>query len=98
MSYTVVTTRIDPETKREAQKTAKALGMPLSVIIKGFLKQFVKTKSISFSARGDELPEIPNAYFKKTLAKAREDRKAGKASPLFKTAKESIAWLEKQGI
>ncbi len=98
MSYTVVTTRIDPETKLEAQKTAEALGMPLSVIIKGFLKQFVKTKSISFSAREEEIPEIPNARTKRALKIAEENWKKGNTSPLFKTGKEAVKWLEEQGI
>ena len=95
MSYTVVTTRIDPKTKREAQRTAEELGMPLSVIVKGFLKQFIKTKSISFSARDEEMP---NAYFKKELAKARKDLKEGKSSPIFSTGEETVKWLEEQGI
>jgi addiction module RelB/DinJ family antitoxin len=95
MSYTVVTTRIDPETKFKAQKTAEDLGIPLSVIVKGFLKQFVKTKRISFSARDEE---IPNEYFKQTLVKARRNRKAGKGSPTFSTGEDMAEWLEKQGI
>ncbi len=95
MSYTVVTTRIDPETKREAQKTAEALGMPLSVIIKGFLKQFIKTKSINFSAQAEE---IPNAYLRRTLKKAEENYKKGNTSPAFKTGEEAVKWLEEQGI
>ncbi len=94
MSYTVITTRIDPETKREAQKTAEALGMPLSVIIKGFLKQLIRTKTVTFSAN----EEIPNAYFKKTLKQARKNWKEGKGSPIFHTGEEAVKWLEDQGI
>ena len=40
MSSSVVTIKVDPQTKKEAQKTAYELGMPLSVVIKAFLKQF----------------------------------------------------------
>lgn len=92
MSYTVVTTRIDPETKREAQKTAEALGMPLSVIIKGFLKQFVKTKSISFSAKDEE---IPSPYLIKSIQQAEKDLKTGKASPTFDNTEDAIKWLNR---
>lgn len=94
MSYAVITTKIDPQTKKEAQKTAEALGMPLSVVIKAFLKQFIKTKTVEFSARDEE----PSEYLKNAIRQAEKDWKAGKASPAFKTGKEALAWLEKQGI
>ena len=95
MSYAVVTTKVDPQTKKEAMATADELGMPLSVIIKAFLKQFIKTKTVTFSARDEE---IPNEYFKRTLAKARKNWKEGKGSPVFRTGEEAVKWLEDQGI
>ncbi|OGG14118.1 hypothetical protein A2773_05195 [Candidatus Gottesmanbacteria bacterium RIFCSPHIGHO2_01_FULL_39_10] len=94
MNYTVVTAKVDPQTKREAQKTAEALGMPLSVVIKAFLKHFVRTKEVSFSLRD----EVPNAYLKQVMREAKENYKKGRYSPEFKTGKEAVAWLEKQGI
>lgn len=95
MNYTVVTAKVDPQTKKRAQETAQELGMPLSVVIKAFLKQFIRTKSVSFSMREEE---IPNQYFLSELKHAREDRRKGKASPIFRTGEETIAWLKKQGI
>ncbi len=94
MSYTVVATKIDPQTKKEAMETAKELGMPLSVVIKGFLKQFIRTKTITFSARDEE----PSEYLKNAISQAEKDWMAGKTSPSFKTGEEAVAWLEKQGI
>ena len=94
MSYAVVTTKVDPQVKREAQKTAEDLGMPLSVVIKAFLKQFIGTKSVSFSARDEE----PSEYLKQAMCQAEKDWKEVKASPTFKTGEEAVAWLEKQGI
>jgi hypothetical protein len=47
---------------------------------------------------GKELNETPNEYFKQAIKAAREARKQGKASPIFDTAEEMIAWLHKQGI
>ena len=55
MNNAVVTTKIDPQTKLQAMKTADELGMPLSVVIKAFLKQFIRTKSVSFSAQEEDL-------------------------------------------
>ena len=94
MSYAVVTTKIDPRTKKEAMETAQALGMPLSVVIKAFLKQFIRTKSVAFSA--DD--EVPNDYLKSLMRQAEKDLKAGKTSPAFDNARDAIAYLEKQGI
>ena len=94
MSYAVVTTKIDPQTKKEAQKTAAQLGVPLSLVIKGFLKQFIKTKTVVFSVQ----EEIPNEYFRQTLAKARKNWREGKTSPVFDNIKDNLKWLEKQGI
>ena len=45
-----------------------------------------------------EVDETPNGYFKQAIQEAREARKQGKASPIFDTAEEMIAWLHKQGI
>lgn len=94
MGYAVVTTKVDPQTKKEAQKTAEELGMPLSVVIKAFLKQFIRTKTVEFSARDEE----PSEYLKSVIKQAEENWKKGKHSPVFETGEEAVAWLEKQGI
>lgn len=94
MSYAVVATKVDPQTKKEAQETAERLGMPLSVVIKAFLKQFIRTQSITLSARDEE----PNEYFKSVIKQAEENLRKGKHSPVFKTGEKAVAWLEKQGI
>lgn len=95
MSYAVVSAKIDPQTKKEAMATAQELGIPLSVVIKGFLKQFIRTKTVTFSARDEE---IPNAHTLKMLKIAEENYKKGNTSPAFKTGKEAVKWLEEQGI
>jgi antitoxin component of RelBE/YafQ-DinJ toxin-antitoxin module len=78
--------------KKEAQKTAKELGLSLSAIVTGLLKEFTRKKTITF------MSEELTPYAKAQLKKAREDRKAGKASPIFDSADEMIAWLHKQGV
>ncbi|MBI2611691.1 type II toxin-antitoxin system RelB/DinJ family antitoxin [Candidatus Gottesmanbacteria bacterium] len=94
MNTAVISTKIEPQIKRQAQKTAKELGIPLSVVIKAFLKHFIRTKSIEFSARNEE----PSEYLKSVIRQAEENLKQGKHSPIFKTGKEAVTWLEKQGI
>lgn len=94
MNYAVVVTKVDPQVKEDAQKTAQALGLSLSVVIKAFLKQFIKTKSVTFSVEGEE----PSEYLIKSIKQAEKDWKAGKGSPIFKTGEEAVTWLEKQGL
>lgn len=93
MNYAVVTTKIDPQTKREAMKTADDLGLPLSVVIKAFLKQFINTKSITFSAS-----EEPSDYLKSVIKKAEANYRKGNTSPAFRNARDAIRYLEDQGI
>ncbi len=94
MNYAVVTTKVDPQTKRQAQETAKELGLPLSVVIKAFLKQFIRTKSVTFSTKNEE----PNEYLQAVMKQAEENWGKGNHSPAFQTGEEAVSWLEKQGI
>lgn len=93
MNTAVITTKIDLPTKKLAMKTANELGMPLSVVIKAFLKQFINTKSITFSAS-----EEPSGYLKAVIKKSEENYRKGNTSPAFRNAKDAIKYLEDQGI
>lgn len=93
MNTAVINIKIKPEEKKAAQKVAEELGLPLSLVIKRFLKHFVKTKTITFSAED----ETPNARTRALMKQAEENYKKGNTSPAFKTGEEAVAWLEKQG-
>ncbi len=94
MSYAIVTAKVDPQTKKEAQAIAEELGIPLSLVIKGFLREFIRTRTVIFRDRD----EIPNERLKKIFRQADKDLKAGKASPIFTNIEDDLKWLEKQGI
>lgn len=93
MQTAVINIKTEPKVKKEAQKVAKDLGFSLSSVIDGYLRQLIRAKSINF-----RLDEIPNAYLKSVIKQAEKNLKDGKHSPAFKTGKEAVAWLEKQGI
>lgn len=95
MNTSVITIKVDPVTKKQAQHIASELGLSLSAVLKVFLKRFIKAKAITFSTQG---AEIPNARTLRTLKKAEENYKKGNTSPAFKTGEEAVAWLEKQGV
>ena len=94
MSSTAIYIKTEQKTKIQAQKVAKELGLSLSSVINGFLKQFIKTKTVTFSAHD----EIPNAQTLAIMKQAEKNLKKGNYSPIFKTGKEAVTWLEKQGI
>ena len=47
---TMINIKADREVKENAQALAKDLGLPLSGIINALLKEFVRNRSVSFSA------------------------------------------------
>src|SRR5260221_14139104 len=108
MSTTAIYIKTEEKTKVQAQKTAKELGLSLSAVMNRLLKQFIKTKVVTFTSED----EIPNARTRSIMKKAEENRKAGKGSPMF-TSDEALIkkdpkhyrhfdtmkqWFEEQGI
>lgn len=93
MNTAVIITKTEPEVKRKVQAVAKKFGISLSSLLNAYLKQIIRTKKIEFT-----LDEEPSEYLITTIKHALEDRKNGKASPIFNTGKEAVKWLEKQGI
>lgn len=92
MNTAVIITKTEPEVKLKAQKVAKELGLSLSSIVNGWLRQLIKTKTVTFSA----LDEKPSEYLLESLRKSDEDIKTGKVSPGFNNAKDAITWLNKK--
>jgi addiction module RelB/DinJ family antitoxin len=91
MNTTSLHIKIEPDIKREAQKTAEDLGLSLSAVTKALLKQFIRTKRLSVSTH--DLPEIPNARTRRLLKQAEEDMKAGRGIS-FASAKEARAYID----
>jgi len=90
MRTAVVNIKTDSELKREAQAIAADLGFSLSSLINAFLKELARTRAINFSlSRGEE----PSDYLIQALKESEEDRLAGRTSPTFDNADDSIAWL-----
>lgn len=85
---TMLNIKMDADLKKKAQKVAKDLGLPLSVVINQYMKEFVSEKRIVFGG------ETPNARTRRVLDKALADIESGKnLSPAFDNAKDAIKWL-----
>ena len=88
---TVINIKTDLKLKRDAQKLAKEVGIPMSLIVNNALRKFVAQRALTIEA-----PLIPNAKTAKILDKAIKDIKAGKnLSPVFNTAEEMIDYLHR---
>ncbi|MSU55720.1 MAG: hypothetical protein EXS51_00205 [Candidatus Taylorbacteria bacterium] len=95
---TIINIKADRDIKIKAQKVAKQLGVPLSLVINNYLRDFVRTKEVHFSLR-DSLPlGKPEGVLKpavaRRLARIHKDIVEGKnlVGP-FNSAKEAISYL-----
>ncbi len=65
-----VTARVDEETKREAERILKELGIPMSSAISVFLKAVVRNRGIPFELKVEGV--VPPYPYEGGLAKFRE--------------------------
>lgn len=88
MNTTVINIRTQPDVKKAAQQVAEELGINLSALINGFLRQLIKTKTINL-----EVTEEPSDYLLKILKDTKEEIEKGEVSPMFENADDAISWL-----
>lgn len=50
MNSVLMTFKIDPELKRQAQEAARSMGLTLSDVLRGILSYIARKKTITFSA------------------------------------------------
>lgn len=74
MNTEALNIKIDPKTKKAAQQVAEDLGFSLSSLVKAYLRELIKTKTVHFSSAKEE----PNDYLLEILRKSEEDVKAGR--------------------
>lgn len=77
---TVLNVKIDEKLKKEAQKAAKAMGLPLSTVVAVTLKDFVRRGYLVVSA--DPQPLLPEVE-EELLQLAEEARQGINRSPAF---------------
>lgn len=86
----VINIKADKEVKENAQKVAKDLGMPLSVVVNAFLKDFIRSRSVAFSAVPHMTPTLENL-----LGTIEKDIRANKnMSGAFSSAESANEYLD----
>jgi addiction module RelB/DinJ family antitoxin len=73
MKTAVINIKTDAKVKAGAQKVASELGFSLSSLINAYLRQLIKTKSVSFSLAKDE----PSELLIKAIKEAERERESG---------------------
>jgi addiction module RelB/DinJ family antitoxin len=89
---TVISVKTDQKTKREAQKVAGELGIPLSTVLNAYLRQFVREREVRVSVEPTFLPEKARE-FKQLLKDVREGKNL---SPVFSNMSEALQYLKKK--
>jgi len=88
---TVLNVKTDADVKKDAQALAKHLGVPLSVVVNSYLKEFVRSGEFTLSREPVLKPAVA-----KRLEQAVQDVEEGtNLSPAFSTADDAMAWLNK---
>jgi addiction module RelB/DinJ family antitoxin len=89
MKTTMINIKTDKKVKEDAQKLAKELGFTLSSFITASLKQFIRTRSVEFSAGYRMTP-----YLEGIIKEVEEDIMNNKnISPVFTNANDMDSYL-----
>lgn len=88
MNTEAINIKIDPKTKKAAQQVAEALGFSLSSLVKAYLRDLIKTKTVHFS-RAEE----PSDYLIQMLRESDADIKAGRYRE-FTNFEDELAYLD----
>jgi len=93
MRTAVITVKTEPKVKQQAQRVAAALGLSMSDVINGYLRELVRTKMFRVSIA----EERPTKYLLDALAESERERKRGDIYS-FAEAADAIAFLNKKVI
>ncbi len=89
MKTTMINIKTDKKVKEEAQKLAEELGFTLSSFVTASLKQFIRTRSVHFSA---DYPMTP--LLEKLIEEVEQDvKEKSNLSLIFSTGKEMDDYL-----
>lgn len=87
---TTLYTKIDKETKEQAQSLASELGVPLSTVINSHLKEFVRSGVFTISREPELKPEV----WKEIVQASKDAQKGKNISPKFSSAEDALNWLD----
>jgi len=87
---TVLNVKTDKDVKEKAQRVAKNLGIPLSLVVNAYLKEFIREQAFTLSFVPKLRPEVG-----KMLLEASDDFRRGiNISPAFSNGKDMDEYLD----
>jgi len=86
----VLHVKLEKQLKEDAQEAAKALGLPLSTVIKAALRDFVRTRSVTIS----DTPRLKSQVEKDLIKLSKEAKENKNLSPEFSDVTEALEWLK----
>ena len=86
---TAINIKTDKSVKKDAQKLAEELGLSLSAVVNASLKEFVRNRSVYFSA----MPRM-SEHLERVIEIAEHDLAAGTVRGPFRNVKDFIADLK----
>lgn len=90
MDTAVINIRTQASVKEQLRQVAEELGLTVSALINGLIKQVIKTKRVEFSAKG----ETPSPYLIKVLKESEEDYRKGNYYS-FEDPQKALEFLDK---
>ncbi len=88
---TLINIKTEKELKKNAQKVAEELGLPLGTILNAYLRELVREKRVVFS-----VPELPNIHTQKILDNIASDIKLKKNAAGPFAYEEAVAYLDSE--
>jgi len=85
----IINIRTEATVKEQAQELARNLGLNLSVLVNAYLKQLIRTKTVTFSLTGE-----PTDFLLESLKQSQAELKKGYVSPSFDKAEKALKWLK----
>lgn len=86
----LLSVKVEPKVKKAAQRAARELGLPLSLIVNENLRRFALERTVTFAA-----PEKMSKKLERQLGRIDADIKAGRnLSPVFHSGEEMDRYLD----
>lgn len=90
MAKMLLSVKVEPKVKKAAQRAAREIGLPLSLVVNENLRRFAVERSVTFTT-----PERMSKKLERQLGKIDADIKAGRnLSPVFHSGKEMDEYLD----
>ena len=91
MTKTLLNVKTDDVVKKEAQRLASELGIPLSTVVNAYLKEFIREREVRFSLEPCVRPEVGRLL----KAASADYRKRKNVSKPFAHAEDALVYLHK---